>query len=114
MTATSDPAAAKKLILAVVDGLGPDLLDRAIAAGRAPTIAELAAAGERRDDCVSTFPSLTPVCLSALLTGEHPAGVAHPRDELDYRGERRWACSGSSFAAERSPRAPARWWTTSS
>ena len=64
MTAPAGEGAAKKLILAVVDGLGPALLDRAIAAGRAPTMARLAAAGERRDDCVSTFPSLTPVCLA--------------------------------------------------
>src|SRR5690242_398289 len=33
----------KKVVLAVVDGLGPELLDRAIAAGRAPTIARGAA-----------------------------------------------------------------------
>ena len=99
MSAASGRAEAKKLILAVVDGLGPDLLDRAIAAGRAPTIAELAAAGERRDDCVSTFPSLTPVCLSALLTGEHPAGSHIPGMSWYHRGERRLVEYGSSFAA---------------
>ena len=93
------PGAPKKLILAVVDGLGPDLLDRAIAAGRAPTIAQLAAAGERRNDCVSTFPSLTPVCLSALLTGEHPAGSHIPGMSWYHRGERRLVEYGSSFAA---------------
>jgi len=90
---------AKKLILAVVDGLGPELLDRAIAAGRAPTMAELAAAGERRDDCVSTFPSLTPVCLAALITGEHPAGSHIPGMTWYHRGERRIVEYGSSFAA---------------
>ena len=68
----------KKVVLAVVDGLGPELLDRALAAGRAPTIADLTAAGSRTDRCVSTFPSLTPVCLSALLTGEHPVGRTSP------------------------------------
>jgi hypothetical protein len=99
MTDARAPGAPKKLILAVVDGLGPDLLDRAIAAGRAPTIAQLAAAGERRDDCVSTFPSLTPVCLSALLTGEHPAGSHIPGMSWYHRGERRLVEYGSSFAA---------------
>jgi Type I phosphodiesterase / nucleotide pyrophosphatase len=99
MTDARAPGAPKKLILAVVDGLGPDLLDRAIAAGRAPAIAQLAAAGERRDDCVSTFPSLTPVCLSALLTGEHPAGSHIPGMSWYHRGERRLVEYGSSFSA---------------
>ena len=48
MSAASGPAEAKKLILAVIDGLGPDLLDRAIAAGRAPTLAELRAGRAQR------------------------------------------------------------------
>jgi len=68
----------KKVVLAVVDGLGPELLDRAVAAGKAPTIAALAEAGSRSDACVSTFPSLTPVCLSAIVTGEHPVGSRIP------------------------------------
>jgi len=42
----------KKVVLAVVDGLGPELLDRAVAAGKAPTIAALAEAGSRSDACV--------------------------------------------------------------
>src|SRR5438067_6803279 len=99
MTAAGGPVNRKKLILAVVDGLGPELLDRAIVAGRASTMARLAAAGERRDDCVSTFPSLTPVCLAALLTGEHPAGSHIPGMTWYHRGERRLVEYGSSFAA---------------
>jgi type I phosphodiesterase/nucleotide pyrophosphatase len=99
MSAAAAPGRAKKLILAVVDGLGPELLDTAIAEGRAPTIAALAAAGSRRDDCVSTFPSLTPVCLSALITGEHPIGSHIPGMTWYHRGERRLVEYGSSFAA---------------
>ena len=99
MTAPVGEGGGKKLILAVVDGLGPALLDRAIAAGRAPTMAQLAAAGERRDDCVSTFPSLTPVCLAALITGKHPAGSHIPGMSWYHRGERRLVEYGSSFAA---------------
>ena len=83
----------------MVDGLGPALLDRAILAGRAPTMARLAAAGERRDDCVSTFPSLTPVCLAALITGQHPAGSHIPGMSWYHRDERRLVEYGSSFAA---------------
>ncbi len=99
MTAPVGEGGGKKLILAVVDGLGPALLDRAIAAGRAPTMAQLAAAGERRDDCVSTFPSLTPVCSGRADHRQAPGGVAHSRDELVSPRERRLVEYGSSFAA---------------
>ena len=106
----------KKIVLAVVDGLGPELLDRALAAGRAPTIAALIDAGSRTDRCVSTFPSLTPVCLSALVTGEHPVGLAHSRDDLvpPRRGPvrrvrllvRRDARRGDAADGRRHPRQP--------
>ena len=89
----------KKVVLAVVDGLGPELLDRAVAAGKAPTIAALAEAGSRSDACVSTFPSLTPVCLSAIVTGEHPVGSRIPGMTWYHRGEGRFVEYGSSFAA---------------
>ena len=75
----------KKLILTVIDGLGPALLDRVVAAGRAPTLAHLQELGERTDACVSTFPSLTPVCLSSLITGRHPAGHRIPSMQEIYR-----------------------------
>ena len=96
---TYDSLVTKKVVLAVVDGLGPELLDRAIAAGRAPTIAALAAAGSRTDTCVSTFPSLTPVCLSAIVTGEHPVGSRIPGMTWYHHGEGRFVEYGSSFAA---------------
>ena len=89
----------KKVILAVIDGLGPALLDRAIAAGRAPSLARLQELGDRTDTCVSTFPSLTPVCLTALITGEHPAGGAIPGLTWYHRGEGRFVEYGSSFMA---------------
>jgi hypothetical protein len=89
----------KKLILAVIDGLGPALLDRAIAAGRAPTLARLQQLGERSDACVSTFPSLTPVCLSALITGQHPVGSRIPSMTWYHRDEGRFVEYGSSFLA---------------
>jgi hypothetical protein len=89
----------KKLILAVIDGLGPALLDKAIAAGRAPTLARLQEIGERTDACASTFPSLTPVCLSTLITGLHPAGTRIPSMTWYHRGEGRFVEYGSSFSA---------------
>src|SRR4051812_28728538 len=89
----------KKLILTVIDGLGPALLDRAVAAGRAPTLAHLQELGERTDACVSTFPSLTPACLSSLITGRHPAGHRIPSMTWYHRDEGRFVEYGSSFLA---------------
>ena len=90
---------AKKLIMAVVDGLGPELLDSTVEAGRAPTLDWLAGEGWRTNSCVSTFPSLTPVCLSALVTGRHPAGSLIPSMTWYHRGQGRFVEYGSSIAA---------------
>ena len=42
----------KKLVLCVIDGVKPSMLERAVEAGRAPTIARLVADGVYVDDCV--------------------------------------------------------------
>ena len=83
----------------MVDGLGVPLLDRALEAGRAPTIAALIERGERHADCASSFPSLTPVCLSAIATGRHPDGSFIPGLTWYRRGEGRFVEYGSSFSA---------------
>jgi hypothetical protein len=75
------------------------LLDRALAAGRAPTIAALIERGERHAGCASSFPSLTPVCLSAIATGRHPDGSYIPGLTWYRRGEGRFVEYGSSFSA---------------
>lgn len=92
-------AARGKLVLVVVDGLGLDLYARALADGRAPTLAALAARGTTHPPCASTFPSLTPACLSSLVTGTHPAGHRIPGLTWYRRGEGRFVEYGSSFAA---------------
>ena len=61
---------ARKLILIVIDGLTPSLLEAAVERGAAPALAQLLEVGEYRH-AVSTFPSLTPVCLSSIATGAH-------------------------------------------
>ena len=67
----------KKLILVVIDGLTPDVFE-AVDDSSAPTLAALAAAGNYRR-AVSTFPSLTPVCLASIATGGGPDvhGIPH-------------------------------------
>src|SRR4051794_14090590 len=90
----------KKLILIVIDGLTPSVFEAAVGDGRAPALSFLAERG-RYARAVSTFPSLTPVCLSSLATGAHP-DVHHIPHLVWYDRERaRLVEYGSSSAAGR-------------
>ena len=62
---------AKKLILIVIDGLTPAAFEGAAEDDRMPALKFLAANGTYARG-ISTFPSLTPVCLSSIATGAHP------------------------------------------
>jgi predicted AlkP superfamily pyrophosphatase or phosphodiesterase len=90
----------RKLILVVVDGLTPAVFEDAVESGSAPALSFLAANGTYRRG-VSTFPSLTPVCLSSIATGAHPDVHRIPHLVWYHRGERRLVEYGSSFAAIR-------------
>jgi predicted AlkP superfamily pyrophosphatase or phosphodiesterase len=91
---------AQKLILVVIDGLRADTFEEAVTPERTPWLARLAEAGEYRRG-ISTFPSLTPVCLSSIATGAH-ADVHHIPHLVWYsREERRLVEYGSSFGAIR-------------
>jgi predicted AlkP superfamily pyrophosphatase or phosphodiesterase len=94
------PATRKKLILVVIDGLTPSMLEDTLARGTAPALALLAEHGRYRR-AVSTFPSLTPVCLSSLATGAHPDVHEIPHLVWYHRGENRLVEYGSSFGAVR-------------
>src|SRR5258708_32909833 len=59
---------AKKLVLTYVDSLRSDMLERAVAEDRAPTFAALLERGVLVPDCVSSFPSVTPVACSEMVT----------------------------------------------
>jgi Type I phosphodiesterase / nucleotide pyrophosphatase len=89
-----------KVIVAVVDGLTPSMLDAAIERGSAPTLAALAERG-RHGRAVSVFPSLTPVCLSSLATGAFPDVHEIPHLVWYSRREGRLVEYGSSFGAVR-------------
>ena len=90
----------KKALLVVIDGLTPAAFEDAVADGTTPALAALAERGEYRRD-VTVFTSLTPVCLSSLITGTDPAahGILHL--VWWYRGEDRIVEFGSSFWALR-------------
>ena len=92
---------AKKLVLAVIDSLKPDMLDLAIEEGRAPTLASLRDRGTYIRDCLSTFPSVTPVASAAIATGQGPGEHHIPSMNWYHRGEERYVEYGSSFQATR-------------
>jgi hypothetical protein len=91
---------AKKVILILIDGLTPSMFEGAVGDGRAPALSFLAERG-RYSRAISTFPSLTPVCVSSIATGAHP-DVHHIPHLVWYDRERaRIVEYGSSFAAVR-------------
>ncbi len=90
----------KKVILVVIDGLAPFAFEHAVESGAAPTLALLAEQGDYRRG-ISTFPSLTPVCLSSIATGGHPDVHHIPHLVWWNREEQRVVEYGSSFAALR-------------
>jgi hypothetical protein len=91
----------KKLVLAVVDGMRPSSLDQAIADGTAPTFARLIRDGYASGDCISSFPSLTPVATSTITTGMGPADHGVPSMHWYKRDEQRYVDYGISFSAAR-------------
>lgn len=90
----------RKLVLVVIDGLTPELLERGIESGRVPALARLVEDGTYARG-VTTFPSVTPVCLSTLATGAHPDVHHIPHLAWYHRGEERIVEYGSSFPAMR-------------
>jgi hypothetical protein len=92
---------APKLVLAVIDSLKPEMLDLAIDEGRAPALAALRERGTYVRDCLSTFPSVTPVASAAIATGCGPGEHHIPSMNWYHRGEERYVEYGSSLAATR-------------
>jgi predicted AlkP superfamily pyrophosphatase or phosphodiesterase len=90
----------KKLVLIVIDGLTPAMLERAVESEDVPALRFLMSRGDYRR-AVTTFPSLTPVCLSSIATGAHPDVHEIPHLVWYHRGERRLVEYGSSFGAVR-------------
>jgi hypothetical protein len=91
-----------KLVLTYVDSLRTDMLERAVAEERAPTFGALLERGVLVPDCVSSFPSVTPVACSEIVTG-----VGADRHWISgmnwyHRLERRYVEYGSSLDATRS------------
>jgi hypothetical protein len=92
----TDREAAKPVVLIVIDGLTPSMLE----ATDGPALRFLLDHGDYRR-AVSTFPSLTPVCLASIATGAHPDVHRIPHLVWWNREEERLVEYGSSFAALR-------------
>lgn len=91
----------RKLVLCVVDSLRTDMLERCAADGTAPTFAALLERGELVGECVSSFPSVTPVCSAEIVTGARPDSHGIPAMNWFHRAEGRYVEYGSSFEASR-------------
>jgi hypothetical protein len=90
-----------KLVLIVVDSLRTDMLLRAVEAGKAPNFARLLERGTLVPDCVSAFPSVTPVATSEICTGVASDGHHISGMNWYHRVEHRYVEYGSSFEATR-------------
>lgn len=90
-----------KLVLTYVDSLRTDMLERAVDEGRASTLAALLERGVLVPDCVSSFPSVTPVACAEMVTGT--AADHHWISGMNWfhRLERRYVEYGSSLEATR-------------
>jgi hypothetical protein len=94
-------AAPRKLVLTVIDGLKPAMLERAVEQGRAPTLKAIMERGAYVDDCVAAFPSVTPVCAASIATGTGPDQHRIPSMNWYDRADGRYVEYGSSFGASR-------------
>ena len=86
----------KPVVLVVIDGLTPSMFEGA----DTPALRFLAEHGTYRR-AASTFPSLTPVCLSSIATGAHPDVHHIPHLVWWNEQEQRLVEYGSSFGAIR-------------
>ncbi len=91
----------KRLLLAVIDGCKPSMLERAVERGEAPAIAAVLERGSFVPELCAAFPSVTPVCATSIATG-----VLQDRHHIAAmnwwsRAERRYVEYGSSFRAAR-------------
>jgi predicted AlkP superfamily pyrophosphatase or phosphodiesterase len=92
-------AGRRKLVLAVIDAMKPAMLARAVASGRAPSLALLMERGNHVSDCVAAFPSVTPVCSASIATGAGPERHLIPSMNWYHRDEERYVEYGTSFKA---------------
>jgi hypothetical protein len=92
---------ARKLLLAVVDGCKPSMLERAVEQGEAPFLQAVIERGGFVPELCAAFPSVTPVCATSIATGVLQDRHRIPAMNWWSRDERRYVEYGSSFRAAR-------------
>jgi hypothetical protein len=90
-----------RLLLAVIDGCKPSMLERAVQEGEAPAIAAVMERGAFVPELCAAFPSVTPVCATAIATGTLQDRHLIAGMNWWKRDERRYVEYGSSFRAAR-------------
>ncbi len=90
-----------KLILTVIDGMKPTMVERAMKSGSAPALKAIADRGRYVPDCCAAFPSVTPVCAATIATGRLQDEHEIPSMNWYSRAEQRYVEYGSSFSASR-------------
>jgi hypothetical protein len=89
---------AKKLVLIVIDGLTPEMLELAVEGDDTPALRFLLEHGSYAR-AASVFPSLTPVCMTSIVTGAYPDVHGIPHLVWYDRARQRVVEYGSSFGA---------------
>ncbi|MEI2702510.1 MAG: alkaline phosphatase family protein [Baekduia sp.] len=90
-----------RAVLAVIDGAGPEATQAAIDGGEAPVLAEIARRGPGVRPLAAAFPSVTPVCATAIATGALQDEHEIPGMNWWSRKAGRYVEYGSSFRAAR-------------
>jgi len=98
---TASAPTRSKLVLVVIDGLKPAMVQRAMKAGSAPALAAIRERGTYVDECCAAFPSVTPVCAATIATGRLQDEHRIPSMNWYSRAEQRYVEYGSSLAASR-------------
>lgn len=91
----------RRAVLAVIDGAAPAALTAAIDSGRAPALAAIAERGSGVRPLAAAFPSVTPVCATAIATGALQDRHGIPGMNWYSRRAGRYVEYGSSFKAAR-------------
>ena len=91
----------RKLVLVMIDSLQAEMLQKSVEIGAAPTLGRLIERGTLVSDCVSSFPSVTPVACAEMVTGERSDVHGIPGMNWYHRAEHRYVEYGSSWEATR-------------
>jgi hypothetical protein len=93
------PAPQSRVVFIVIDGMGTEAFEQAVASGRAPALSFLRKNSTYVRDSVAMFPTITPAATASLITGEVPARHGIPGMCWYDRDAERFVNYGQSFRA---------------